>query len=124
MPLIRYTLLQIPGWLLLGTLLWWAASRDWIGVLTASGIMAVWVIKDAILYPICKRAFEDSHPVETMKLIGLEGETANTLDPKGLVRVNGELWSAQALDDTAIAAGSRIRITGAEGLILFVKPAA
>lgn len=123
-PLIRYTLLQIPGWLLLGTLLWWAVSGGWIELLTGAGIMALWVIKDAILYPICKRAFEDNHPVETMKLVGLEAETVNKLAPEGLVRVNGELWSARALDGASIAAGTRIRITGAEGLILFVEPAA
>lgn len=122
MPLIRYTLLQVPGWLLLGTLLWWAVSKDWIGVLTAAGVMAVWLIKDAILYPICKHAFEDSLPVETMKLIGLEAETVNTLSPEGLVRVNGELWTAYAHDGTTITVGTRIRITDSKGLTLIVEP--
>lgn len=122
-PLIRYTLLQVPGWLLLGILLWWAVSKGWIGIPVASGIMAAWLIKDAILYPICRHAFEDSHPVETAKLIGLEAETVNNLSPEGLVRVNGELWTARTAGSDSVTAGSRIRITGAEGLVLIVEPA-
>lgn len=120
-PLIRYTLLQVPGWLLLGFLLWWGVTRDWLGFMPAAGIMAAWLIKDAILYPICRRAFEDSHPVESAKLIGREAETVNNLAPEGLVRINGELWTARARDGATLPAGTRIRITGAEGLVLFVE---
>jgi len=120
-PLIRYTLLQVPGWLLLGLLLWWAVSREWMGMLAATGIMAAWLIKDALLYPVCKHAFENSHPVESMKLVGLEAETVSNLSPEGLVRVNGELWTARAPDGTTIPAGQRIRIIDAEGLVLYAE---
>jgi len=110
-PLIRYTLLQVPGWLLLGLLLWWAVSREWMGMLAATGIMAAWLIKDALLYPVCKHAFENS----------LEAETVSNLSPEGLVRVNGELWTARAPDGTTIPAGQRIRIIDAEGLVLYAE---
>lgn len=123
-PLIRYTLLQVPGWLLLGCLLWWAIQADWIVFSTAAWIMGLWLIKDAMLYPICKRAFEKGPKSEIEKLIGREAVTIKTLAPEGLVELDGELWSAQALDNAPIAAGTRIRITGAEGLTLIVEPVA
>lgn len=123
MVLTRYILLQVPGWLLLGILLWWAHSKDWIGVATGAWIMGAWLAKDALLYPLCKYAFEDTPQKETDRLIGREAEAANNLDPKGQVRLGGELWSARS-GNGPIAAGTHLRITGVDGLILIVEPVA
>jgi membrane protein implicated in regulation of membrane protease activity len=122
-PLIRYTLLQVPAWLLLGYLLWWADSKDWIGFGTSALIMSAWVVKDAALYPLCRKAFEKGPKTETEKLIGREAETVKSLAPEGLVRIDGELWTARAHGDEAVSAGTRIRVTGTDGLILIVEPA-
>lgn len=120
-PLIRYTLLQIPGWLLLGCLLWLAVTKDWIVFSTAAWIMAAWLLKDALLYPMCKRAFMQEPATETEKLIGREAETITRLSPQGLIRLDGEQWSARAHNGDLLDAGLRVRVIRADGLVLFVE---
>jgi len=123
-PFIRYTLLQVPGWLLLGLLLWWAhAKEDWISITTAAWIMAAWIGKDAALYPLCRKAFEKSPAKETEKLIGRTAMTVRPIDPRGLVRLDGELWSARTDSEEPISANTHVRVTAADGLILSVEAA-
>lgn len=121
-PLVRYTLLQVPGWLLLGILLWWGVRADWISITIAVWIMGLWLLKDAVLYPVCRKAFVKEPARETEKLIGREAETVNTLAPEGQVRIAGELWTARSKDGGEIGNGRRIRVTAVEGLILIVEP--
>jgi membrane-bound serine protease (ClpP class) len=54
-------------------------------------------------------------------LVGLAGETRGELRPEGPVYVKGALWRGRTLDGP-IAAGTRIRVKGADGLILRVEP--
>jgi membrane-bound serine protease (ClpP class) len=54
-------------------------------------------------------------------LVGLSGETRGELRPEGPVYVKGALWRGRTLDGP-IAAGTRIRVRGADGLILRVEP--
>jgi len=50
-PVIKYLLLQIPGWVLAGMGLW--LLRQWIdlSLWATVGLFLVWVIKDLALYP-------------------------------------------------------------------------
>jgi membrane-bound serine protease (ClpP class) len=52
-------------------------------------------------------------------LIGAEGETVSWQDGEGRVRVRGEIWLARAA--APLAAGSRVKIVGREGLVLRVE---
>ena len=54
-------------------------------------------------------------------LVGLVGETRETLAPEGPVFVKGTLWRGKAMDGP-IPRGTRIRGRGVEGLILRVEP--
>lgn len=121
-PSLRYTLLQVPGWLLLGLLLWWANAKDWITVTTAAWILAAWIGKDAALYPLCRKAFMPEPKTETEKLIGREAMTVRPIDPRGLVRLDGELWSVRTGSGKTIPANTRVRVTAADGLLLTVEP--
>lgn len=57
---------------------------------------------------------------ETMP--GKLGLVEQELDPRGMVRVNGELWSAQLIEETgSLPKGTRIEVVRAEGLMLIVK---
>lgn len=118
----RYTLLQIPGWLFLGCLLWWAVSRDWIEFSTAGWIMAAWVLKDALLYPLCKSAYEDGPRIGPETMIGHEAVTSMPLAPVGVININGENWSARSQGHEHIDAGRRIRVAAVDGLVLLVEP--
>lgn len=121
--LFRYILVQIPGWIFLGCLLWWGYTSGWIAFTTAGWIMTAWVVKDALLYPLSKPAYEDGPRIGPETLIGRETETIMPLAPTGLVKLDGENWSAHSAGDENIAAGRRIRVTGVQGLTLIVEPA-
>ena len=55
----------------------------------------------------------------TEALIGAGGETVSWLGGEGRVRVKGEIWLARS--DAALAAGSRVKVVGREGLVLRVE---
>jgi len=52
-------------------------------------------------------------------LIGAEGETVSWQGSEGRVRVKGEIWLARS--DAFLAAGSRVKIVGRDGLVLRVE---
>jgi len=54
-------------------------------------------------------------------LIGAEGETIAWREREGRVRVKGEIWLARAA--APLAAGSRIKVVGRDGLVLDVEAA-
>ena len=53
-------------------------------------------------------------------LIGASGVARSDLEPEGFVRVNGEQWRAQALDEK-IAEGDDVVVVRRDGLLLHVK---
>jgi len=53
-------------------------------------------------------------------IVGAEGIAQTDLDPTGVVTVNAETWSAEAV--SRVAQGMRVRVTGAKGLRLDVEP--
>ncbi|MDQ7795106.1 MAG: nodulation protein NfeD [bacterium] len=59
------------------------------------------------------------HPVPE---VGPQATVLEALDPLGSVRVGGESWSARAVGAAPIAAGTRVRVLGREGLLLVVEP--
>ena len=52
-------------------------------------------------------------------LIGAEGEAVTWQESEGRVRVQGELWLARA--KAPLLAGTRIKVVGRDGLVLFVE---
>lgn len=56
------------------------------------------------------------------QLVGKKGLAQERLDPRGMVRVRGELWQAEAEPrDQPIEPNSEIRVTGAHNLTLIVS---
>ena len=64
-----------------------------------------------------------SRPVLTgiEALIGRVGVAISDLAPQGMVRVDGEVWSAVA-DAEPIHAGDQVQIVAVEGVTLWVQP--
>ena len=54
-------------------------------------------------------------------LIGMSGKTIESLDPRGMVKVNSELWKAKSAGG-AIPAGSPIEVVSQDGMVLVVRP--
>ncbi len=121
-PLIRYTLVQIPGWFILACLLGWALAQDWIAGSTAAWIAGLWLLKDAALYPLCKPGFETGPASGAQSLIGQRVKVITALDPRGQVWLNGERWSAYC-PDSRVDVGTIVRIRDTDGLTLIVEPA-
>jgi membrane-bound ClpP family serine protease len=82
-----------------------------------------WVLKDWILYPWLRSAYEVSNRTGSKALIGCKGVTESHLAPEGFVRVRGELWRAVATpSDLKISTGIKVEIVDADGMKMFVRP--
>jgi membrane protein implicated in regulation of membrane protease activity len=100
-----------------------ALSVDLFGVAgwLALAAFALFVAKDAVLFPFVRRAYERNdvppHPV------GETGVAEDAIDAgEGWVRVGRELWRAQrAPGATAIARGERVRVVALRGHVLEVE---
>jgi len=120
--LTRYWLLQVPGWILLILVLGaagrWFDLPSWMALL----IFVIWVVKDAILYPILKPGYESGAIDGLRRLVGLIGVVKQDLDPEGFILVNGEWWMAVAEPTTdVIRVGQSVEVKSAEGMRLTVR---
>ncbi|MEA5446696.1 NfeD family protein [Gammaproteobacteria bacterium AB-CW1] len=116
----KYTLLQIPGLILFGIIVYLLYQWDWISDRLAMLLLLLWVIKDVLLYPLYRPALEGGHDPGAVGMVGLTGVVRTDLDPVGLVEVAGERWRARSVDGQTITAGERIEVKDAERLILLV----
>jgi len=117
----RYALLQVPGALLVGAglYLFWdeAELPGWVGVL----FFLFWITKDALLYPLLRRAYEPGEPGATRLLVGARGVARTELAPDGQVQVEGEVWRARAIEgEASIAQGADVIVRGADRFTLLV----
>lgn len=117
---LRYVLCQLPGTLLAAVILLslqkWSAFPAWL----AWTLLALWILKDAALFPFVWRAYVAEHPPAPM--VGKTGEARDRLDPDGYVRVGEEFWRAQLLPGAeALEPGDRVRVREQQGLTLIVE---
>jgi membrane protein implicated in regulation of membrane protease activity len=122
-PLIKYLLFQIPGWIISATvlmvLLRWEFITPWFAFL---GFVA-WLLKDLLLYPFFRRAYEPG-VTGSARLVGSRGVAEGDLAPAGYIRVRGELWRAVASPaNCVIRSGTEVEIVSAERMEVLVRPA-
>jgi membrane protein implicated in regulation of membrane protease activity len=86
--------------------------------------VAVLAVSLLVLRPrMIRRLDAPGVPSRTELLIGREGVVTHEIDERvgaGRVNVGGQDWAARA--SQPIAAGARIRVVGADGIVLEVKP--
>ena len=121
--IIRYTLFQIPDLILLSLGLA-AAVRWWdLSVLVAYGLVALWIAKDVIMYPIVRVAYESGGSSGVDGILGALGVVAQPFAPSGYVKLGSELWKAELVPGAeTVAVGSAIRVVEVRGLTLVVEP--
>jgi membrane protein implicated in regulation of membrane protease activity len=121
--LLRYTLFQIPGVVLVGGLLVFAVEREWLGGQFALLSLAIWLLKDVALYPLLRGSYEPGGIAgDAMRWRGRRGEAREELNPVGYVIVSGELWRAEAIEsDVPIRAGEWISVEEVAGPMLKVR---
>ena len=118
----KYALFQVPGWVAAAVVL--LGLMEWVGLSlwAASGVFSLWVIKDIALYPLVRTAYESGVKTGVERLVGEKGVAQEWLDPRGMVRVRGELWQAEAEpSEQRIEPNSEIRVTGAHNVTLIVS---
>ena len=120
-PQIKYLLFQIPGWIisaLVLMLLWhWEFIPKWLAVLCFFG----WLLKDLLLYPFFRRAYEPG-VTGSARLVGSRGIAQGDLAPTGYIRVRGELWRAAVRPaDQVVRSGAEVEIVSAERMEVFVR---
>ena len=90
----------------------------------------VFVVTSAILIPLTK-PFADKFtgketiPTNTYSLINKNGiviTEINSIEGTGLVKVNGETWSAKSEDESIIAKDTEVEVLSIDGVKLIVKP--
>ena len=118
----RYWLLQVPGWVLLVGLL--AAAHHWLSLSlsAAAAVALLWLLKDAVLYPVLKPhyVFHERHAHESF--LGEEAIAQEALSPRGYVKLRGELWLAElSAKEPPVSAGDKVIVEGIDGLTLKVR---
>ncbi len=120
--LAKYVLFQVPGAVLAGLALsaavyWWDLSA-----LIAIGLFALWLVKDAVLYPFLRIAYESGSGTASDRLAGATAIAKQPLDPEGYVHVCGELWRARLVDGSApVPRGAALHVRSVDGLTLVVE---
>jgi membrane protein implicated in regulation of membrane protease activity len=122
-PLIKYLLIQVPGWILVAVglvvLKRWVDLPLWVAV----AVFLLWVVKDLLLFPFLRSAYESGGKGGVERLIGVHGVAEERLAPSGYIRVGGELWRAEALQtDKPVPRGSRVKVQAVRGLTLLIQP--
>ncbi len=107
-------LFQIPEWSLVALILLgvhnYTEAPAWLLVAGAVGF----AVKDVLLYPWMKRAYEKVGADPGEHLVGRLATVVEGLKPHGWVRVNAELWRAVA-DHGEIETGAAVRVEALEG---------
>ncbi len=120
---VRYMLFQVPGVVLLYLLLILAGRVVVLPTWFIWSLVALWVIKDLILFPAVWRAYDQERRNDAGSMVGSRGIAEDRLDRSGYIRVHGELWKAEVMGNIpSIGKGEKVTVRGIRGLKLFVEP--
>lgn len=122
--IIRYTLLQLPGYVLLILVLILLRRIVNIPDTTLWAVLGLWLAKDIVLFPLVGRYYAPENFQDRFSMIGKDGIVQKPLAPAGTIRVRGELWKAEVTEQWhSIEYGRRVVVQDIKGLTLKVKPA-
>ena len=117
----KYLLIQVPGWILAAGGLTLLGRWVDIPVWAAVGLFLLCVVKDVVLYPFVRRAYQANNRTGPERLIGAEVIVEEQVAPSGYIRIGAELWRAEAVrTDEPIPPGSRVTVRAVRGLTLLV----
>ena len=84
-------------------------------------ILGVLLIKDILIAPyVLGGGLEKKPSTGAEALIGREARVIEDLTPRGIVKLDGELWRAECVNGIA-KAGERVRVVEVEGTKLLVE---
>jgi membrane-bound ClpP family serine protease len=86
------------------------------------GAMAAWAAFSTWLFIFTTRVNRKPVLAGMHTMVGTKGRAATLLNPKGVVKINGELWGATSEEGT-LRKGEEVEVTGENGLKLVVRKA-
>jgi membrane protein implicated in regulation of membrane protease activity len=117
----KYWLLQLPEMALLVIILLLLQHSFAIPTWVVWSVVALWIAKDAALYPFVWRSFDPEYPATLHSLNGEHGIATERLDRSGYVRVRGELWRAElARGARAVEKDERVTVQAMRGITVIV----
>jgi membrane protein implicated in regulation of membrane protease activity len=119
----KYILFQLPELSVVCVLA--IGARSWVGLpdWAAAGIIALWVIKDVVMFPFVRIAYQPDSEGGATRMVDARGTAQDALQPSGYVRISAELWRAELPPGSPpVEAGDRVRVLGVHGLTLIVEP--
>lgn len=120
---VKYFLFQIPGLFILAAILIPLWKWEWISGGIALLVFGLGILKDLLLFPWLRKAYESDSRSGAERLVGSRAVVQTPLNPQGYIRVNGELWRAEAeISGESLPSGTAVKVTGGEGLSLKVTP--
>lgn len=127
----RYAIFQLPGMFFAGIVLTLLVQWGQLTPTLAWVLFALWVLKDLLMFPVTKIAYETPHrPHGPDALLGEEAVAQDAITCEGSgeagwVLVRGELWRALAREGTTpVAQGDRVRIVETRERVLVVEGSA
>jgi membrane protein implicated in regulation of membrane protease activity len=120
--LLRYFLLQLPGFFFILALLIFFHLIKVISIDVIWIVLVVWIIKDIVLYPFVWKVYDKSATQPKNSMLNQHGVVTEHLNPWGYVMVNGESWQARLEDEKKVLKkGESVYVTDIEGLTLIVR---
>lgn len=120
--IIRYSLFQIPSLLIVMLLVfsvnhWYRLDNVIIMI-----IILLWILKDILIFPFVWKAYCHKDRDKSKTILNEIGTAIDTINPKGYVKIRGEIWQAE-LDDIGIpiCQGESIEVVEINGLKLKVR---
>ncbi len=83
-------------------------------------VMLVWGAYSVTTYRMGSRALRKKPMHGLTAMLGSEGKVVSPLAPEGMVRIKGELWMAESVNER-IDAGEKVTVVGQDGLKLIVR---
>jgi membrane-bound ClpP family serine protease len=84
-------------------------------------ILIIYILSILFLFYKIYRVQTRRSAIGPESMIGKRGLVAETLDPEGLIEIEGELWKAMTRSGERIEAGEKVVVIGHKGLTLIVE---
>ena len=119
----RYALYQVPGVAAVALGVWVLWPMLGLPSWSAIAVLGGWIVKDILLYPVVKQAYDPADSSDPGNLVGREARVTRGLAPHGHVRVGGETWRACVVEGRAeLVEGQVVTVVSIQGLTLTVVP--
>lgn len=119
----KYLAFQTVSWALGAAVLGWLAYAELIPTWLSFVLFGALVLKDLVLFPLTRKAYESGPLHGASELLGAEVYVESALTPDGYVRAGAERWRAQLSGEYAepLLAGETARVLELQGLTLIVE---